>query len=381
MLIDKCVLSYYVSVNHTHMRLYLLLLLAGMLSVVKAQEVPMFVGTYTHTGSQGVYLYMFDESTADATMYSVTSSSNPSFLARSSDGKMLYAVNQNRDSSATLSSFSFDGDALSFIDAIPTGGTSPCHVAVSTRYPLAVTADYDQGTLSVYRLGADGMLLERVQTLTEEGRGPDSTRQEHSHVHSAFFSPDEQQVFVQNLGTDKVTIYNVYEWNGHYRLIKDREIATPAGGGPRHLVFDEAGQNFYLLLEMAGQIAHYQLHGEDWQLLDTVSINADDFIGENRAAEIKRSADGKFIYASNRGDANSIALFSVGQQGRLTRKAVYPTGGEGPRNFNLSPDGKFVLVAHEESNNITIFHRDEESGELSLTDKQIDVASPVCILF
>lgn len=346
-----------------------------------AQEIPMFIGTYTHTGSQGIYLYMFDERNGDATMYSSTASEHPSFLARSANGEVLYAVNEIGDSTASLSSFTFEGDALSFVDALPTDGSSPCHVAISKRYPIAVVSNYGGGSLSVYRLEKNGSLAEKIQQIQQEGTGPDKERQETSHVHSAFFSPDEKHVYVQNLGTDEITIYRIDKDHDTYRLAEENRISTPPGGGPRHLVFDKKGKNIYVLLEMTAKIAHYQKEDDTWVLADTVSINDDGFKGDDGAAEIKRSADGKFIYASNRGDANTIALFAIDKVGKLERKKVYPTGGEGPRSFNISPNGRFLLVANQGTNNITVFERDSETGELEDTEKQIEVSTPVCIVF
>src|SRR5690606_22843243 len=121
------------------------------------------------------------------------------------------------------------------------------------------------------------------------GSGPDSVRQRSSHVHSAFFSPDEKFVYVQNLGTDKITIYRIDKNGDSIGLIEDSVIQTPASGGPRHVVFDQKSKNLYVLLEMAGQVVHYKKEKKNWVISDTVSINKDDFEGENGAAEIKLS--------------------------------------------------------------------------------------------
>lgn len=363
------------------MRASMLVVLGCLIQYTMAQEIPLFIGTYTHTGSQGIYLYMFDKKSGDATMYSSTVSEHPSFLARSPEGNILYAVNETADSTAALSSFTFDGDALSFVDAIPTHGSYPCHVAVSKQHPIAIVSNYGGGSLTVYRLEENGGLAEQIQHIQQEGSGPNKDRQEASHVHSAFFSPDEKQVYVQNLGTDKITIYRIDRQQDSYSLVEETQLSTPPGGGPRHLVFDEQGNNMYVLLEMTAEIAHYKKDNESWILQHTISINDDGFQGDNGAAEIKRSTDGKFIYATNRGDANTITLFAVDKSGNLERRKVYPTKGEGPRNFNLTPDGYFLLVANQKTNNITVFERNQETGELKDTRKQIEVSTPVCIVF
>ncbi|KGE15607.1 lactonase family protein [Sphingobacterium deserti] len=346
-----------------------------------AQEIPMFVGTYTHKGSQGIYLYMFNTDNGEATLYSATAAEDPSFLAKSKDGKTLYAVTEKDEDEANVSAFTFDGDILSFVNSQPTMGASPCHVAIAKNHPLALVSNYGGGSIAVFKTEENGALGENIQVIQQEGQGPDKDRQEASHVHSAFFSADEKHVFVQNLGTDQVTIFRVEQEKGAYQLVEESVISTPAGGGPRHIALDKKEENLYVLLEMKAQIAHYKKDNKTWQLLDTISINEDGFSGENGAAEIKFSPDFKFLYASNRGEANIIALFSVDKTGKLTKKKVYATEGEEPRNFNISPDGRFLLVANQSTDDITVFARNLETGELTDTEKKIEVSTPVCIIF
>ncbi|SMG49474.1 lactonase family protein [Sphingobacterium psychroaquaticum] len=346
-----------------------------------AQQVPFFVGTYTDKGSQGIYFYMFDTKIGTTDLYATTSAENPSFVAKSTDGKMVYAVNEMGDQTAAVSAYAFDGDNLSFVNTLPTNGSYPCHIAVSQRDPLVVVSNYGGGSASVYNLEKDGSLGRMVQHIQHTGSGPNKDRQGASHVHSAFFTPDYKHVYLQDLGSDKITIYAVDKEKGDYVLKEESTLATPAGGGPRHIVFDEKGKNLYVLLEMSAEVVHYRKDGHKWELLTVSSINADDFKGENGAAEIKLSKDGKFLYASNRGEANSIALFSVDKGGELKRVNVYSTKGKGPRNFNLSPDEKYLLVANQYTNNIVIFPRNAATGELSDETREIRVASPVCIAF
>lgn len=363
------------------MKSILTLLIGCLYFSAMAQEIPMFVGTYTNKGSQGIYFYRFDLRSGEATLYSNTASEDPSFLARSADGKTLYAVNEKSDSTAGLSAYSFNDDALSFLNVLPAGGSYPCHVSVAKRYPIAVVSNYGGGSLAVFSVEENGALGERVQLIQQNGSGPDSTRQESSHVHSAFFTPDEKFVYVQNLGTDKVTIYRVEKSDSSFSLVEDGVISTPAGGGPRHVTFDHKTKNLYVLLEMGGMVAHYKKDKQTWILVDTVSINEEDFDGKNGSAEIKLSPDGNFLYASNRGDANSIAQFSVDNDGALHQEHVYSTGGQGPRNFNITPDGRYILVANQNSDNIVVFQRDIETGVLTDIEKNIEIASPACIVF
>lgn len=363
------------------MKHILILLLAVTVLHVKAQQVPFFVGTYTDRGSQGIYMYMFDEKTGAAELYTSTVTDNPSFLAKSADAKMLYAVNEMGDQTAALSAFTFDGDNLSFVNTIPTGGSYPCHVALSPKDPIAVVSNYGGGSATVYKLTEEGELDAVLQHIEHTGTGPNKARQEASHIHSAFFSPDGKHVYLQDLGSDRIFIYVVKKDHGQIKLVEEAVITTPAAGGPRHIAFDKKGKNLYVLLEMSAEVVHYVKQGAQWELLTVSSINADDFKGENGAAEIKISEDGKFLYASNRGDANSIALFAIEKSGELHKLQVYDTKGKGPRNFTLSPDGKFLLVANQVSNTIVVFQRDPATGALTETAHEIAVSSPVCIVF
>lgn len=347
----------------------------------EAQQVPFFVGTYTDKGSQGIYLYMLDLKDGSSELYATTVSDNPSFVVKSADGTRVYAVNEMGDQRASLSSYTFDGDNLSFVNALPTQGSYPCHIAVSPKDPLVIVSNYGGGSATVYNLDEHGELAQQVQLLQHTGGGPNKDRQQAAHVHSAFFTPDAKHVYIQDLGSDKITIYAVKKDQGLYKLQEEGTLSTPAGGGPRHIAFDKKEKNLYVLLELTGEVVHYKKSGNNWEMLKVSSINPTDFAGENGSAEIRLSDDGKFLYASNRGDANSIALFAVDKQGELELKKVYDTEGKGPRNFNFSPDGNYVLVANQTTNNIVVFKRDSHTGELSATDQEIQVASPVCIAF
>jgi len=341
----------------------------------------MFVGTYTNGDSRGIYVYRFDPETADAELEAVVETANPSFLAKSKDGRTLYAVNEMKDRSASLSAFAIGGKIPAFLNAWPTDGAYPCHVAVSEKHPIAVVSNYGGGSLAVYRLEKNGALGPLVQHIQHRGSGPDRDRQNASHVHSAFFSPDFQRVYVQDLGADRITVYNVQKSGRDFRLVEEQTIDTPPGGGPRHVAIDKKEKNLYVLLEMTGEVAHFRKNGRKWTLAQSVSMNDAGFRGANGAADIKLSPDGKFLYASNRGDANAITLFAIDQTGAMHKKAVYGTKGKTPRNFNLSPDGKFLLAANQQSGNIAVFRRDPQTGELTDTGREIRVPTPVCVLF
>ena len=116
-------------------------------------------------------------------------------------------------------------------------------------------------------------------------------------------------------------------------------------------------------------------------LLQETTVVAKRFKGKTSAADIHFTDDGKFLYATNRGDANTISCFEVKSNGKLTLIETISTLGKGPRNFAIDPSGKFLLVAHQYTNNVVIFAINKTTGKLTDTGKRIELCSPVCLVF
>jgi 6-phosphogluconolactonase len=346
-----------------------------------AQQIPMFIGTYTtKTESKGIYVYNFDVKTGEASLQSTQESKDPSFLARQDN--FIYAVNEVPGGEGTVSAYSFKEGHLTFLNSLPSGGESPCFVEVHPKGTLIAVANYSSGSAALFDLESNGVLSKRSRLVQHEGRGVDPVRQEKPHVHSTFFSKKGDRLYVQDLGLDQISVYPVNKSGNTFSLAEESEdFFTPAGGGPRHIVFDKKEKFLYVVLEMTGQVASYKKEGDAWMYQSTYDINPEGFKGQNGGADIKLSGDGKFLYATNRGDANTIATFSVEKGGELKKISNLPVKGKGPRNFNLSPDGKYLLVANQYTNNIVLFSRDTKTGLLTDTGKEIAVPAPVCIIF
>ncbi len=350
------------------------------ISCKPSKQYHFLVGTYTEsTKSEGIYSYSIniDDECFEA-IYIEKDIENPSFLSFSEDKKKLYAVSELGINSSVFSFF-FDTKTgkLERINSIPLPGSDPCYVASSGKH--VITANYSSGSISVVEQDESDGLHNIVQEIKHSGSSIDSTRQTKPHVHQALFSPDMRFVFTNDLGTDFVTSY-FYHPDSEIVLQACDSIKLKAGSGPRHLVFNTKGDRAYVLQEMDGTLSVLSVNEGKMQLLQETSIalNQD---SENGAADIYLSPDNRFLYASNRGQENTITCFSVSEDGRLNFVEQISTEGIGPRNFALSPDGKYVFVANQKSDEIVIFKRDKESGKLSDTTKRIKVYSPVCIAF
>ncbi len=195
-------------------------------------------------------------------------------------------------------------------------------------------------------------------------------------MHGTVFSPDEQYVFVPDLGIDKVVGYR-FNSKSDNALDSFSAVDNPPGGGPRHLTFHPAKKYAYVIEELSGTVAAYAYQNGKLKFLQRLSSHPADYKGVIGSADIHLSPDGKFLYATNRGEANSISIFSVAANGMLQLKKVQSTGGKHPRNFTIDPTGRFLLIANAHSDNIVIFKRNVKTGLLMDTGENIQISNPV----
>ena len=191
-------------------------------------------------------------------------------------------------------------------------------------------------------------------------------------------SPNGKHLFVQDLGKDKIIIYSLHNKSG--KLEAEDSVKLKDGAGPRHLIFHPSGKWAYLIQEMSGDVTVFDYHKGHLQEIQTISSLPKNFNQFFTSADIHISNDGNFLYTSARDSSNTIAVFKIDQlTGKINLLAQQSTLGKTPRNFNLDPSGKFLLVANQNSDDIVIFKVDSKTGLLSDTGKRISVGNPVCI--
>lgn len=359
----------------------LLLVLTGCL-FADAQKNYLLVGTYTTGKSQGMYVYHFDSKTGDFDSVSMIKTSNPSYLAVSPDQKFVYAVNENAKNGnggeVTAFAFNKQDGKLSFINEQPSAGDDPCYVSVDKTNKWIAIANYTSGTLSVLPINKNGGLDTPKTVIQHSGYSVNTERQTSPHVHCTVFSPDNKFLYASDLGLDKVMIYSFDEKSGG--LNESGSILTEPGAGPRHFTFHPTNKYAYLIEELTGTISAYRaVHGE-FELIQNVSALPVDYMGSVGSADIHVSPDGKFLYGSNRGESNTIAIFKINPKtGWLTLVGHQSTLGKTPRNFNFDPTGNFLLAANQDSDEIVVFKVDKKTGLLSDTGRRIKVGNPVCV--
>lgn len=340
-------------------------------------------GTYTSPASDGIYVYNFNSTDGSAKRINYAKASNASYISISPNNKFVYAVeeNGNNHSGGTIASFTFDQQtgALSFINRQASGGDHPCYVEVDRTGKWVFAGNYTSGTVSVLPVLDNGE-LGTATTIHHSGKGPNTQRQKGPHVHSTVISADNKWLFVPDLGIDKIMIYSFNAATGKLAAAKTPYSTSTPGSGPRHFIFHPNNKFAYLIEELTGTVVSFAYQkGKLKQLQRISSMPAGDtsFAG---SADIHITSDGNFLYATNRSNANTIAIYSVDKKkGILTLLAHQSTLGKGPRNFNFDPTEKFLLVANQNSDEIVIFNRNTKTGLLTDSGNRINVGKPVCI--
>lgn len=330
-----------------------------------------YFGTYTKKESKGIYKAQFDPETGNLSdLELVAAEPNPTFIVFSEKGN-LYSVGA-QDGKGGIASFTADFQPLNHVVE---EGAPLCYVSVDDKRQLVYGANYHKGQVLVYKIEADGQLSLIDQDI-HEGKGPHEN-QASPHVHFADLTPD-QYLITCDLGTDSLHTYEVSD-QGKLTLL--HHYQTAPGAGPRHLVFHPHHKIAYLINELNATIdvLFYDGMGE-FEHFQTVSTLPEDYDGQKWASAIKLSADGKFLYASNRAH-NSIAVFEVIADGSLKLIEIIPTDGLNPRDFTLSPDQHYLIAAHQDSPNATVFKRDPETGRLSSLSHDFYVPEAVCTVF
>jgi 6-phosphogluconolactonase (cycloisomerase 2 family) len=373
-------------------------LAAGSASAAgQASQSDVLIGTYTGATSEGIYRYRFDSATGQlgARPLQVVKSENPSWLTLNHDQTRLYVVNENgpgaKDDLGKVSAFVLDPRShdLKFSGQVLSRGDEPTFSSLAKGEQHLFVANYavhadPGGSLAVLAIDRKGDLTPVVQQETHPASNINHERQASSHVHSVVSSPDGRFVYVQDLGADKIFVYryNTSKTSHPLTAANPAAVDLPPGSGPRHLLFGADSKHAYLTLEMAGQVAVFDVNQGNLVRKQLVDLAAGQDAEHKAGAALHFSADGKLLYVTNRGKTNEILVFGVdGKSGQLNELQRRSVEGIEPREFSIDPTGKYLLIANQKSNQIVVLKRDPATGMLGETTQTFAIDSPSDIKF
>ena len=362
--------------------------LLTFITFAQDKDLMMYIGTYTEGGnSKGIYTYHFNQEYGIFELLSSATAANPSFVTLSPDGKRLYAVNEYNDGRQGAYSFDVSEDKAQLShpvflptapkEALPRAGADPCHIVADDKY--VITANYTGGDISVFSLDVAGRLQTEVQHISFV----EALHGSASHIHCIIPTPEKRYVLVTNLGKNCVYRfrYKARKASKGVKVLSDMKVAYRISDtiqGPRHLTFSKDGRFAYLINELGGECV--VLSYCKGKLKEVQRIMADEGGGRG-SADIHISPDGRFLYTSHRLKKDGIAIFAIDPKKGTLTKIGYQLTGIHPRNFAITPNGKYLLVACRDDNKIQVFERNEATGELIETPEEIEIDKPTCIVF
>lgn len=345
----------------------------------------LLVGTYAPAGEPGIHAFALDPSGRLSPLGSAAGVARPSYVIAHPERPVLYAAGElgraEDGEGGRVWALEIDRDpwALRPLGDLPSGGDQPCHLQLDPTGRWLVVSNYGSGTVGLLRLGPDGRLVEMTELVEHAGRGVRADRQEGPHAHSALCSPDGRLVLVADLGADRVAAYRLDSPAG--RLVALDATASRPGAGPRHMAFGPSGGRLYVANELDCTVSVYEVAPgsgrlREVQAVETLPAGA----GESLTADVAMSSSGERLYVSNRGH-DSVAVFEVDGDGRLTRLAVRPCGGRWPRSIALHPGGRHLVVANQRDDDVSVLEVRPGSGDLGEAHAHAAVSRPSSVRF
>lgn len=368
--------------------------IAGLAALVAASVVAEPLRFYIGTGpGNGIYLAELDAETGALSAPRLAAEvKNAGFLAIHPNRRFLYstATGPAGSKQGGVAAFAIQPDgALEPINSRSSEGSGPCHVSIDATGRCLMVANYGSGGVASYRILEDGSLSEAVSIHQHEGSGAHAERQKGPHAHSIIPNPANTFAYVPDLGIDQVVAYRL----DPAAATLEKTAATPVPGsamGPRHMKWSADGQAAYVLNELDLSLSLFRPGKAPGQLehVATVSTLPEGAEKEGMTcAEIRIHPNGNFVYCSTRDTAkngrDSLSLFgsSTHPEG-FHRIATLPAEVSVPRNFNLDPGGRWMLVGGQQSKDIALFRIDPASGQATFTGTKIPVdGGPICLEF
>ena len=370
--------------------LSLLLVVASASCAAPPETVRVYFGTEARGDAAGVYLSTLDLETGELTPpRHVARVEGAGFVALSPSTDTLYATARlpGPERRGGVAGFRIAKDgSLEPLGYRPSEGQGPCHVSVDATGRVLMVANYGSGSVAALGIERDGRLGSGASAHQHAGRSVHETRQTGPHAHSIYAGPRNGFAYAVDLGTDEVLVYRLDAES--VRLTPVGRASLPPGSGPRHLKFGPGGDHVYVLNELSLTVAVFSCDPETGllergQIISTLPAEAD--LDRMSCSEIRVHPSGRFVYCANRDlterGRDSLTVFAIESDGTLTRVDTVPAEIWIPRNFALDPSGRWLLVAGQRSDAISVFAVDAESGKLTFSGRKLSIPTPMCVAF
>lgn len=361
--------------------------------VKDSDEEILFIGTYTRKEGhvdgkgEGVYVYAMNKNTGALKYLSISDEIiSPSYLAVHENGQWIYAANEyhgGEDAFAAITALKYDPEdhSLTYLNEVSSMGQYPCHLSIDNTGKFIMAANYVGGSVVLFPINEDGM-VESYSSYKKHKGNSTHPRQEAPHAHQIIQHPEQNWVVAVDLGADRIYEYKLDTLSRTLNYVDDYPN-SPRMSGPRHMAFHPSMDIAYTLNELIGTI-EVAPTADSVRFRRIIQVISTQESGDNRpaaSAAIKVHPNGKFLYASNRGELNEIVIFRIGERGELEPIGRQSTLGKTPRDFEIDPSGRFLLAANQDTDTIVTFEIDQESGLLSETGYVAEVPTPVCLKF
>src|ERR1700720_3239755 len=358
-----------------------------------------YVGTYTPNGG-GIYLFRLDKASGALTQLQVFDDiRNPSWLVTNPAQTRLYAVSEIDNYLGTRNgavvSYAIDSETLQIkrLGAVSSAGSTPTYASVHPSGKFLFVANYGGGSVAVFPVMPDGALGEPTDVRPSVGarhraRAADDppgqfaiSDHDSPHMHMVAADPSGQFIIANDAGLDLTLIWRFDAQAGRLLPADVPVVAAPSGAAPRHFVFHPNGRLFYNLYEHDAKVAVYDYDASrgGMKLKQVVSSLPLKFEGSNLSAEILVSADGRFVYVSNRLH-NTIAIFAVANDGQLRMISESWVHADYPRCLAIDPGGEFLYSCNQKGDSITSFRISPATGALQFTGRFEPVGSPAMMV-
>lgn len=329
-----------------------------------------YVGSYTQEGAPasnptgiGISCCNIDDNTGEITHFQVVDQRNPSYLVVSLNKQFLYAIEEMYQNLAPkiYAYRILKSGILTLINSQELIGDYACHLAIITNH--LIVANYVSGNILSFPIRKDGGLEPFHQVIQHTGISLNAERQEQAHAHMVL-QYEEKKMFVVDLGIDKVKVYAFDDSLNSWNPQEEKDVLLPGGSGPRHMLLDKTEKIAYVLSELSGEVFVFKEYADRFEQVQRISFVPESYTGNFGGAAIRMHPNGRFLYASCRG-ANVITVFRISDlEGILVYVESVSSEGKSPRDFNISPSGKWLIAANQDTDTLVVFKLNEEDGKI-----------------